>query len=683
MSETKKEKKARRLSVEHQPQSGLSSFIERPVPTDKEVDGFERVVAREIREQEIDSHLSEIYRDPNGRLIDVKKMAVRRRHFWSRLLRKLVWLAILAAIGYGAYNYFFGASNDISALELKITAPDSVIVSQPVAYQITYHNPTKFLMSHLVLEIQYPAGFIFSDASVAPAAGNYNWSLPDLAPGENGNLTINGQLIALPDSANVVLARLSYLPGAFSTQFTKEDSASTLVSGPGFTVNLQANDTAFLGQSNNLTLMFSDVQPNFVGDFNLGFDLPAEATAGVASTTAASPSTPIATTTPFLGTLLATSTMPTAPTSTNISVAKVGGQNWLITGLTPGMSVQTIPLLYQINQKTASSTVTVRLFKQLPNGQSYIFWKKTLTPEVVNSDLNLTLALNGSPDNSALNFGQTLNYSLSYDNKGSNIYKDVVIMASLSGAFLDWGSVKTDSGGLTNNQTLLWTKQDVPALSQISPGQSGQINFTINLKDFKASDLGKSLNIISYAQYSVNNQSVSGSNNKSNTINSLINSDLSLNEQIRYFDENNTPVGSGPLPPQVGQTTSVRVFWTVKNNLHELAGTSVTMTLPPYVAYNNNASTNVGSVTYDAASRQVTWYIGRLPVSVYSVGAYFNISLTPAAADKNKILVLSPGSIVSAQDTETKAMIIKKVDPKTTKLEDDDIAGLNNSGIVQ
>lgn len=668
MSDDKNGKKNKKvLRINQQKSSGLSSFIERPIPTEKEVSGFERVMNREARQQEIESNLSEIYRDKDGRLIDVQKMAVRRRHFWRRLVRWGLLLAILIAIGYSAYTYF-SPTSDISALEINISAPDNVQTGQPFSYQITYHNPTKFTLSRVDLEMQYPTNFIFANSSLAPTAGNYSWQLANLAPGASAAITISGQLISLPDSANLISARLSYLPGSFSTQYTKEASASTIVSGPGFTIDLQSNDTAFLNQSNNLSLIFSNVQANFLGGFNLSFNLPPEATAGVASlaTTTTSPPSNLGTTTP------------------NITVTKIGGQSWQILGVSPGLSRQEIPLFYSISQPGASSTVTVRLAKQLADGQSYVFWEKSINPEVVSSDLNLTLSLNGSSDSGALNFGQALSYTLQYNNKGSHTFKDVAIMASLSGDFLDWSSLKTDSGGLTNNNhTLIWTKQDIPALAQISPGQSGAINFTVNLRPFTSGDLGRGLNIISYAQYSVNNQPVQGASNKSNTISSLLNSDLSLLEKIRYFDENNTPVGSGPLPPAVGQTTSVRVFWTVKNNLHELSDASVIMTLPPYVVFDNRATAGAGTISYDSVSRQVTWYIGRLPVSVYQTDAAFNIAITPTENDRNKILVISPGSTVTAVDTETKASITQKTAPKTTKLEDDDIAGLNNSGIVQ
>lgn len=658
MSTRKKDQRGHKtIRVSQENSSGLSAFVERPVPTEKEVAGFERVVEKEIRQQEIESHLAEIYRDRNGNLIDVKKVAVKRRRFWRRFSRPFLWLVFALALGYGVYIYF-SPTSDISALAVTVSAPENIQAGQPFSYQVNYHNPTKFALSQVRLEMQYPQGFVLASSSLAPESGNYGWKLPDLAPGERASITISGQLISLPDSVNVAKARLSYLPGTFSVQYTKEASASTIVTGPGFDIDLQANETAFLNQPNNLSLVFSNIQNNFLGAFNLSFALPSEATAGLGTTTS-------------------------AQATSSLTVNKVGGQSWQILGLVPGLTRQEIPLVYSLSQKSASSTVIVRLEKQLDDGQSYVFWEKAVNPELVSSDLNLTMLLNDSPDNGALNFGQTLHYTLRYSNHGSNTFRDVAIMASLNGDFLDWSSLQTDSGGLTNSNALVWTKQDIPGLAQVSPGDSGEINFTVKLKSFSPSDLGKELSVTSYAQYSVNNQAVRGEGNKSNTITSVINSDLSLGEKIRYFDEDNTPVGSGPLPPKVGQTTSVRVFWVLKNNLHELSDASVKLVLPPYVSFDNKVSAGAGSLSYDASTRQVTWYIGRLPVSVYQVEAAFNIAITPTENDRNKILVLSPGATAYAIDGQTKTPITSSTGPKTTKLEDDDIAGLSNSGIVQ
>jgi len=660
MSEVKKIKKI--LRVDREDESGLSAFVERPVPSDKEVAGFERALGREIREQEIDDNLSEIYSDKQGDLVDVKKMKIKSRQlFIVRLFKKLLILIILAAAGYFAYTYFFGMNNDSSSLELKIVAPEKVLAGEEFSYKIEYHNPSKFILTKAHLELQYPENFILTSNSIVPTSGNYGWDLPDIDAGATASLIITGKLINKPDSVNVISGRLSYAPLNYSSQFKKESSASTLISGPGFQVDLQYSNTAFLNQDNSMNLVISDIKNNYLGDFNVSFALPGDAAVASTSTESASSS------------LLAKKVM----------ITKAGGAIWQISGLSQEFGPQEIPLVYRINSKLDGAEISVRLEKKLEDGQSYIFWEKTFKPELVKSDLNLTLFINGAKSDNAVNFGQNLKYTLSYSNKGDNTFKEVVMMATFNGDFLDLNSLTMGKPGEVKGNTVMWTKQELPELAEIKPGQEGEVNFTLSLLPYKETDLGKNFNIVSYAQYGVNNQVTKGDENKSNTITSKINSDLSLSEEIRYFNDDNQPVGSGPLPPKVSEKTSFKVYWVVKNNLHELTDSKVVFDLPNNVNFDNGANTNVGSVSYDNANHQVIWEIGRLPVSVYRADAEFNISITPNENDRNKILVLSPGSTVSATDTETKNTISKKTGAKTTKLEDDDIAGINNSGRVQ
>ena len=79
----------------------------------------------------------------------------------------------------------------------------------------------------------------------------------------------------------------------------------------------------------------------------------------------------------------------------------------------------------------------------------------------------------------------------------------------------------------------------------------------------------------------------------------------------------------------------------------------------------------------------MSWDLGRLPATINSAQASFVISLIPGLSDKNKILVLIPGATITAFDEETKEEMSAKSGPKTTKLEDDDIAALTNTGKIE
>jgi hypothetical protein len=261
--------------------------------------------------------------------------------------------------------------------------------------------------------------------------------------------------------------------------------------------------------------------------------------------------------------------------------------------------------------------------------------------------------------------------------------RDVILVSSIKGGFVDWSTFKSETPGSVASNSVLWDKNSLSDLAEIAPGDKGVIVFSISSLPFSENDIASDPSIIAYSQFKVAGSGVDSESNRSNTIKTMLNSDFQISEKILYFDEDNIPVGYGPLPPRVGQTSGFRVYWTIKNNLHEVKDAKVVMTLPEYMSYGGNARNDAGSIYYDESSRQVVWDIGRLPTSVYRSDAQFGLSITPRKEDKNKLLVISSGTQASAVDSVTSSMLSKTAYPRTTKLEDDDIAGLSNSGIIE
>jgi hypothetical protein len=261
--------------------------------------------------------------------------------------------------------------------------------------------------------------------------------------------------------------------------------------------------------------------------------------------------------------------------------------------------------------------------------------------------------------------------------------KEVIIMAILDSDFLDWKSLSDLTGGLVSGNTISWTKNEIPALAELASGADGVIDFSIKLKTLGQIDLSKEYQVKSFVQYSIEGKNMA-TDSQSNTIINKINSDLNLSEQIRYYNSDNIPVGSGPLPPRVGQATSLKVYWSINNNLHELNDLRISVTLPANVTFDNKNRASVGSLDYDSQTNQVVWQVGRLPVTIFKADAEFNINVIPSESDRNKIMIILPGTVVSAIDSETNTQINKTLKGKTTKLEDDSMANsVSGDGIIQ
>lgn len=652
MNNDKKTKSKFRIEKENS--SGLSAFIKRPVPSENEVADFEEVLDQEVRHQEIDANLNEIYSNKKGDLINVTKMEKRlRSSLIVRIFKKLTLVVFSLLLIYFAYLNFFAGDSDMNAIILSIDAPETVLSGEDFSYVVTYKNQTKYAISNVKLELKYPQNFVFQTADPQASSFNNSFDLPGLAPGAQGEVLINGSIIDKPQSVNVVSASLHYMPVNFSSQFKKESSIATIVDGFGFDVDVDFPNLVFLGQSNDIEFSFDREGETYLNDFIIEFSVPKSAKLSLA---------------------------PSQEDDANEALNTEGANSWSIN--LNDLENKNVIFKYLVNEADIESELKVKLKKRIEDGQTYDFYERSLAMEAVKSDLNITLLLDGEKNNQAVNFAEELNYTLSYTNNGEKAYENAVITAVLEGAWFDFDTLDMEVEGDLRSNQIIWNEQDIEALKSIEPGDSGEINFSIELKEYSDELASEDMQVSVYSQYGGETTS-EDSSNKSNIIESALNSNLTLEEEIRYFDEDNIPVGSGPLPPRVNETTTFRVYLNLENDIHELRETEVRTKLPEYLEFVEANRVSVGNLYFDEEENEVVWDIGRLPTSVESANSSYTISLTPRGIDRNKILVLSTGAEVRAVDTNTKEEIGDKSGAKTTKLEDDEIAALNNSGRIE
>jgi uncharacterized repeat protein (TIGR01451 family) len=644
-----------------------SDFVEHPLTVESDNDsGLENLRAKLGDRVEDEDELLEIYEDGRGNIVDVKKINIRKkRGVFFRFFRFVFWLAIIGIVLYFAYNLYQDyRSKNSNFLELKTELIGEVKAGQEMFYTLSYKNLTNNTLKNIKLEVTYPDSFIYLESLPTPFANKNTWEISSLSSGESGTVKVKGKVINEEGKDNLFLAKANYYLDGFSTEFKQEISATTLVDGFGFSVDISSASTALVGDENYIDIAFGNYEM-VPSDINFSFSAPTNVTfTGVES--------------------LAPSTATSS--SSLLSLQKIGDDTLGITGFNSVLGSQTVRLKYIVKEKSNEQEKIALTFQEKSDdGNYHTFFKKEVALDVIKSALDLNLTINGNQSNTGVNFGDTLNYSISYSNKGEATMRELVIMAVLDSDFIDWNTFKDKQAGQRKTNTIVWTGSEVPGLKELAPGREGVINFSIGVDKFNTGDLGKSFQIKSYAQYSIKNSAdVSNSgDNQSNVIINKINSDASLKEQILYFNDDNVPVGSGPLPPQVGVKTGLKVYWKLSNNLHELSNAQVTYVLPPGVSYDDSHKTSVGNLTYDSLTRQVTWQVGRLPLSVLSATAEFGISVTPTASDKGRIMVLSTGALVQALDSETQGNINRQGTAKTTRLEDDDIAGLNNDGRVE
>jgi len=668
----KNNKENKKIKFTKEEKSGLASFIQRPTPEEKEVDDFERAILRELKDKEIDSHLHDVYSDKKGKKINVSQFDVKKRpSFFLRFIKRLLFLTILVAGVYFLYNYFYADSNDISSLKLEIIAPEKVQIGEEYSYKIIYTNPSKYLMSEIELEIQYPDNFIYTGAEIDPIRGNYGFKLPDLQAGQTEEITITGMLINSTDSVNLAVARLSYQPGSFSSIYKKEESVSILVGGFGYNLSLETPGAVFVNQENKLSLIFSEKENedfySAMSEFDIRFEfsdnIDVELELNVDDDKNEEEGEE-------------------SEEKDDIVLEKLDSRAWRLSGFNQEIVSKELIFNYTVKEEVDDFNIKVYLEKKAADN-NYVFVTNNINSEVISSDLSISLFQNGSKNDQSIGFSEDLTYTINYSNMGSKSYDNVSLMVIIEGEVIDWNSLWMEKEGELSGNSIIWTKEDIAELEKIQPSEEGEISFSLKTKEFSEDFLLSDLEIKSLAQYNINDQELEEKGSLSNEIVTQLSSDFTFSEKVMYFNEDNVPVGSGPLPPESGQRTSFRIYWDIYNNVNELRDVVVRYQLPEQIEYSGNQNTEVGSIDYDFNNRQIIWNVGYLPLSTNHLQAYFDINLEPTNNDVGKILILSPGSTATAYDIKTKSNLVKKSKSKTTKLEDDEIASYNNSGLIK
>ncbi len=638
-----------------------------------------RVIAQDAKMQknkDISNGLKEIYQDDAnnmniGNIVKDKRSGLM---FW--FFNILLFLFLVVAVG-GAGFYYMNYSED-SAKDVLFTVENnkSVMINEDFFYTIKYENPTNIILSDVVINVEYPDNFIFADSvpkKDKDIANKSVWNIGKILPNSSGEIKIKGKIIN-KNKSNILFAEMIYNPSNFSGNLKKEISSHIILKDNNWQWDADIPAIILVGETKKMQFGFNldngEYLHNFIIDINKPKGMRIMNIKAINNSQGGS----------------------IRKLNIDSGVDKNQVESWEVSNLS---SKNKFEIEFKFDSKPGDNKDIEFNFKKEENGTEYVFFKKSEELEVVKSDLDLTLVINGTSEDKPVNFGERLNYSVNYTNKGETPLENVSIMVVLDSNFLDWTTLKDENFGTEKGNTLVWGKNEISKLGMLEVNETGVINFSIDVAPFVADNniSDKEFLIKSYARFNIRADissstvvddvdNVTDNDHQSNTIINKINSDLTLSEEIRYFDKNNIPVGVGPLPPKVDTKTSFKVYWTLKNNLHELDNIKVKTELPNYVKWNKKQRTSVGDISYNSEDNTVTWNVGRLPLAVYRADAEFSINITPTREDLNRILVLLNGSKISAIDTETKDKLSSNTMPKTSKLEDDEIAQISSDGRV-
>lgn len=168
------------------------------------------------------------------------------------------------------------------------------------------------------------------------------------------------------------------------------------------------------------------------------------------------------------------------------------------------------------------------------------------------------------------------------------------------------------------------------------------------------------LNIILFTKsFPVENVSINIHRNSDSTSTSQVveeeisDTDIVLTASVKYFTPDGDQIGIGPWPPEVNETTYVRIFVSLKPTLHSVKDVNLQIKLPANITWTNNFVVSLGDpLVYNSNSNTLSYYLENLN-SQELAEINFEIAITPTSTDKDLKIKLIDWISVGAADVIT------------------------------
>ncbi|MCR4312437.1 MAG: hypothetical protein NUV56_04090 [Candidatus Uhrbacteria bacterium] len=590
-----------------------------------------------VSEDALKEGLEVIYGEDRDDLHVVERGSSPLTRWLTRAVGVLAVLTALAFTGYFVYASFFAHRSQPDPLTMEFEVQDTLISGERASIVLHYANPTSVPLASLEIDINLPTTFrLLSSDVTATNAEELVWDIGSISAHSDGKITLEGIWIAEVPSSTALQALANYKPANFNSSFHEIASATVATNTSTATVVLTGPEKASPG----VEAAYSAVVTNTGSETLSGAELELVLPDGF-----------------FV-------------TQTNPVIEGGADARWLIGELAPLAT-----LTYTFSGTFASdvsglSTIGTTLgvsdgVRMMAQSTSSVF------TDVAGSSLQLNMVVNGATGDVSADPGSLLRISLRVQNTGTEVIKGVTALLDFQseGALpITWSGAVLDGGRVTAAGIVY----DADVIGDLDPEERVLINLALPLKaDVETAASSFSL-VLSGTANSVTVQAA--------PIEVTLNSDASLRAEARYFDEDGVPLGSGPLPPVVGRTTSYRVVWTVTNGLHDLENITISATLPDGVVWDNFSTADLGSVGYDEGTRAVRWSIATLPDDVQQVDANFSVSVVPTEENLGTYITLTSGSLMRGTDVQTDASLERSADELTTELAGD--AHAEGKGIV-
>lgn len=257
--------------------------------------------------------------------------------------------------------------------------------------------------------------------------------------------------------------------------------------------------------------------------------------------------------------------------------------------------------------------------------------------------------------------GRAVQGTVSWQNTIAAPILDGEIAVKLSGDALDTGSI-TASGGFyrSGDTTVLFNRDTNPGLASLDPSETGTGTFIFHTKTGAALLALRNPTITATVSVSGRKAGALGAQALASTITRTIQVGTDLGFATRATRSSGPFTNTGPIPPAPDTESTYTVLLSFTNTVNNVAGATVSATLPSYVRYTGAVSPADGSILYNPATHTVTWNAGDVPAGTSASApkqAAFQVAFLPSTSQRGTSPILMNAASYSGTDRFTKKVL--------------------------
>jgi len=559
------------------------------------------ITAEKAKDQEMNKQLASIYRDDRGRLPDMKEIDMRKSHPFLRAIFIILFLGVLLAGSAWVGFFVLSGGNKYSDehVSLSVSGPAGVTAGVTTTYVIKYKNDQSIALQTTVLNVQYPEGFVYvSSEPAADNAGHTEWQIGNIAPYKQEEISITGLMSGAINQKQSWRVLLSYQPENMNSKLQKTSIFDVVVNNSPFSLAITGPDKAVIGNDAKYVFIVKKESDTQLKQLQLKPAIPANYY--------------ITSSSPPLDKDGAWIIDTAKKTSTSSAIL----DNWI----------------FKLGGKFSSSSESnVNMLADLSsagNGIRYNLAQSSITTNLLQNNLDFSLAINGSMENFNSQPGDTLNITIYLKNLNTGDIKNASLKLTLDApsankqSIINWSQITDDKDGdikgtqVSNSLRrgeIVWNKTKLPDLATMAQNDEASIDLRLPLKDvsgFPLSDL-TSYKINAIAETTFTDEAGMVHTFSSNPIIITLNSDLKFEPRDSVSED--------------GQAH--QITWVLTNNLHPLKNIALSADVYGDVSFQSDTTTPAGQLVYDEKTKKISWTLPEMPESVDVLALPFTLTL--------------------------------------------------------